>query len=67
MARNRALATEKARADQLAQKLKELMDERAGLERAKAAYRGGAVPDGIKADLETNDSRTTATAGPFTA
>jgi hypothetical protein len=56
VARDRALANEKARIDQQNQRLKELERTRARLEDEKASYKGRQMPDTMKAAFEANDS-----------
>jgi hypothetical protein len=60
VARDRALANERARVDQQNQRLKELKLARAGLEREKASYQGRPMPEGLRSGLEANDSATAA-------
>lgn len=55
-ARDRALANEKARLGQQAQRQQELKAARARMEEAKAAYKGRPVPDALKADFDANDT-----------
>jgi hypothetical protein len=56
VARDRAVANEKARMEQQNQRLKELKLTRARLEDQKASYNGRQIPDALKADLEANHS-----------
>ena len=56
VARDRALANEKARIDQQNQRLKELERTRAHLEDEKASYKGRQMSDAMKAAFEANDS-----------
>jgi hypothetical protein len=60
VARDRALANEKARLEQQNQRLKELELVRTRLEGEKASYKGRQMPDALKADFEANDSATAA-------
>jgi hypothetical protein len=59
-ARDRALANEKARLGQQAQRQQELKTARARMEEAKASYKGRPIPDALKADFEANDSAASA-------
>jgi hypothetical protein len=61
VARDRALANEKARREQQNQRLGELKQTRARLEDQKASLKGRAMPDAMKTAFETNDSSTAAT------
>jgi len=56
VARDRALANEKARLEQQNQRLTELKAARAQFENEKARYKGRAMPDRLQADLKANDS-----------
>jgi hypothetical protein len=56
VARDRALANEKARIDQQNQRLKELERTRAHLEDEKASYKGRQMSDAMKAAFEANES-----------
>ena len=56
VARDRALANEKARIEQKNQRLKELERTRAHLEDEKASYKGRQMPDAMRAAFEANDS-----------
>jgi hypothetical protein len=60
VARDRALANEKARVEQQNQRLKELKLARARLEGEKASYQGRQMPDALKSGFEANDSATAA-------
>jgi hypothetical protein len=60
VARDRALANEKARIEQQNQRLKELKLTRARLDGEKASYQGRHMPDALKSDFEANDSATAA-------